>query len=442
MKAKLFAIATSALALTACAELNSIHRVSTVPGSEPPPRVITVDAKQRHLIFNPEAATVAGGQTKWRVCAEAAPDVFSAFASSLGGSLGVEEKSARAQFSSAIAESAATIERTQTINLIRESFYRSCERYLSGAVDRTQFIVQSSRDHRAMVSILAIEQLTRTVRPTATIISGPATSSAIRDGEAAAKLVEQFRKDAETSASALATAKAALATANGVQNCIDNEEPPTGTDDAANTARTNYSTCMVAKTTSATRSAENKVAQDRLDQALKLAADTVTTLNASSQTGTNSSGLGGTAADSTSIAAVAKVVETITLRSGVNESLMFCIGYLTAADIPNKSVLVTESCLNILEQQAALDRTMLRGSFTDDVPGKILSDYLDRPEANSERTRRRSILISAARETGLPTDPIDLIGLLATGTADQKQRLLDAARALEADPQGKQDLTK
>ncbi len=58
-------------------------------------------------------ATATG---KWRVCAEAAPDVFSALSTSAGADLGFGQSGgqteAKAKAAIAIAEAAGTIERT------------------------------------------------------------------------------------------------------------------------------------------------------------------------------------------------------------------------------------------------------------------------------------------------------------------------------------------
>lgn len=174
--------ATLILTLSGCANWNGIYRTKTV-ATPNGPRVITIDAKQREVIMVPEptANDRANPQNArgWRICAEASPDVFSALAASASGALkaDIAGKSGELSAALAVAETAATIERTQTINLLRESFYRTCERYLSGAITKESFIVQSGRDARAMVAVLAIEQLTGAVKRPATIISGPATSA-------------------------------------------------------------------------------------------------------------------------------------------------------------------------------------------------------------------------------------------------------------------------
>ena len=101
----------------------------------------------------------------------------------------------------AIAQSGATIERTQTVNLLRESLYRTCERYLSGAISKPTLIVQAARDQRAMVTVLAIEQLTRAIRPAATIISAGPTSATVPN-TALVELVADLRKEEKVAATA------------------------------------------------------------------------------------------------------------------------------------------------------------------------------------------------------------------------------------------------
>ena len=116
-----------ALLTTSCARMNSIHRTHTLAAEST--EVLTVDAKQRHLVTRLSNKHL-------RYCAEAAPDAFSAYAASLGADLALDGKSNNAKAALAAAETAATIERTQTVNVLRELMYRTCERYLSGALNR------------------------------------------------------------------------------------------------------------------------------------------------------------------------------------------------------------------------------------------------------------------------------------------------------------------
>ena len=107
-----------------------------------------------------------------------------------------------------IAQSAATAERTQTINLLRESMFRTCERYMNGAIDRTSFVVQAGRDWRAMIAILAIEQLTQVQRPLSTTISAAGTSATVIGGEDAQRELEAAQAQLATANDHLREARA------------------------------------------------------------------------------------------------------------------------------------------------------------------------------------------------------------------------------------------
>jgi hypothetical protein len=187
-------VAAIALLVGGCANWNTSYRIARVHGGAP--IIVTQDAKTRNTVMVPEPETRQesrrdrSGRTttvtttqaaRWRMCAEASPDVFSAMSASAAGEFGLDTDGTRTQAQAraaiALAEAAGTIERTQTINLLRESMYRTCERYLSGAISRPTFVVQAGRDWRAMIAILAIEQLTRAARPASTIISAGSTSA-------------------------------------------------------------------------------------------------------------------------------------------------------------------------------------------------------------------------------------------------------------------------
>ena len=176
----------SIVALTGCAAMDSVHWKFPGPGESD---VFTVDAKQRHLILSKDA------EDHIRVCAEAAPDAFSAFGNSFSfkGLFGATSNDVQA--ANAFATTAATIERTQTVNLLRESLYRTCERWLSGAIEKPEFMILAARDHRSMISVLAIEQLTGVVKPPATVISGPAVTAAASQSEELVELLGMYHEE-------------------------------------------------------------------------------------------------------------------------------------------------------------------------------------------------------------------------------------------------------
>ena len=168
------------LSATSCANFTSISRTKHTFGKG---QVHFTDAKQRAIIMQRFAEYPEDDKEHpywiYRYCSEPAPDVFSVLATSvaaeLSGTKTAEQKQLAAKMAIAMAESGATIERTQTINLLRLSMYSTCERYLNGALTQNEFVIQAARDQRAMVAILAIEQLTGTVRPPSTILNANAS---------------------------------------------------------------------------------------------------------------------------------------------------------------------------------------------------------------------------------------------------------------------------
>jgi hypothetical protein len=354
-------ILVSALVLLVggCASLNSIHRTS---GFDPKggADILTVDAKQRHVLITRE--TDSEKTNKFRICAEAAPDVFSAYASSLGLDVGIGATDRNAKVANSIAEAAATIERTQTVNLLRESMYRTCERYLSGALDADQFIIQAARDQRSMVAVLAIEQLTGVVRTKSTIISGPSTSASVIDGAQAAELIEQFRAEEVTAKANLVNAEKAHSSALKTGKCDTVAEKPAA--DAKDPTADEWTSCKAAETVVSQRKLELKGISTRLDNALALAAEFVSKSNASTAAGTNESGAGSPSRPGdAALIAVADAVEKIVSTPGINEPLMFCIAYMQRVKVLLNEQIV-RTCSVIISDQAEEDiakQQILRG---------------------------------------------------------------------------------
>ena len=169
----------STIFLSGCsANHYSIHRADHLDSDES--TIIAVDAKQRFLLSNVNTKTT--GEKIRRYCSEPSPDVFSTLsqAASGSGSFGQSADQSvnvalQAAFSSS--ETGATISRTQTVNMLKEMMYRTCERYLNGQIGDLEYPIIAARDQRIMASILAIEQLTGAVLPKPVVIAATGGAS-------------------------------------------------------------------------------------------------------------------------------------------------------------------------------------------------------------------------------------------------------------------------
>jgi hypothetical protein len=173
MKSKYIFTILSSLLLLSCAEANSIRRTFDTSGNSSQ----LIDAKQRSILISTQFRKNDNKMISQPiVCAEPSPDALSAIAASAGGSI-FTPSGFTAELAGAVSESASSIGlRTQTIQLLRDSFYRLCEGYLSGAIDQDEYLVLQRRYQANMIAILAIEQLTGAIRPPSIVLSSNANA--------------------------------------------------------------------------------------------------------------------------------------------------------------------------------------------------------------------------------------------------------------------------
>jgi hypothetical protein len=209
IRAVLAAVAGGLLISGCSANWHTVFRLKPLKSGEN--AVVAVDAKQRAILTAND-----------HFCSEPSPDVFSVIAQALtaGGSFSKSadpasvEAALNVAFSSA--EQGSTIPRTQTINMLRELMFRTCERYLNGGITSDELPIQAVRDQRLMVSILAIEQLTGAVVAKPVAIS--ATSTASLDSREALIRLDDARKELEAAISATAKANQDYETHDGDGN--------------------------------------------------------------------------------------------------------------------------------------------------------------------------------------------------------------------------------
>ena len=139
---------------------------------------VSMDAKQRVILTTHE-----GGKTRDRkiVCAEPSPDAISAMSASASGSGaiafpsllpggGTGSSTGSGGFAASSNEAAASLAmRTQTIQLLRDGYYRLCEAYMNGAIDQHQYNIVLVNIDRLMVTLLGVDGIagTRNVAPVA-----------------------------------------------------------------------------------------------------------------------------------------------------------------------------------------------------------------------------------------------------------------------------------
>lgn len=213
--------------LSGCASLKTYHNETKLGDTH---RSIAVDAKQRFIFTGPVTVGDDPGNlspdNKQIICAEPSPDVFSAFAASIEGSASSEAISAALK--GAFSENAATIGiRTQTIQLLRDSMYRICEGFLSGAIDKKQFHQLHQRFQRIMVTLVAIDQLTQAAQPPATAIS---TDAAITN----TMNLNELQKNYEVAGKALVNAENNVKALEADLDGVDCDTAPDGSEDKKN----------------------------------------------------------------------------------------------------------------------------------------------------------------------------------------------------------------
>lgn len=196
---KLYLVFISSCFLLASCANSSVYRKLNVDSGDG----ALIDIKQRAIFASKhKASKTINNKTitleKTIICAEPSPDSLSAYAAELAAEANVPEK-ASAQLTAAFQESASFVGlRTQSIQLLRDSLYRLCEGYMSGALDKSEYDILMRRYQKYMVALLAIEQLTGTVRAPSVTINTKGSASAARSLTALRDQIKAIDSDIET----------------------------------------------------------------------------------------------------------------------------------------------------------------------------------------------------------------------------------------------------
>jgi outer membrane protein OmpA-like peptidoglycan-associated protein len=228
-------LATAALTLSACANLNSVqYRYDNEHSS-----TVLLDAKER-------AINVYHNNNGDQVCSEQAPDAFAVLATSLAASGQLSEptgKSIGLNGSFSQSESGASLAfRTQLTQTEAQILYQLCALAANGKISEVEVATELRRLQHSLVALLAVEQLTGVAKPTVVAI-GAGTSGSVGDQLAAAqKQLDDANKTAASAKSALDDATKKVAddkqAVGKAQTTVNNDADAITKDKSALTAAT------------------------------------------------------------------------------------------------------------------------------------------------------------------------------------------------------------
>jgi hypothetical protein len=117
---------------------------------------VVMDAKQRAIVVK---KWEGGSIRKSFACAEPSPDALASFAASIAAEVQKPEVIEGA-IKAAFGDSASSLGgRTATIQLFRDALFRACEALMNNAIEETEYLLLAQKYQDAMVTLLAIEQL-------------------------------------------------------------------------------------------------------------------------------------------------------------------------------------------------------------------------------------------------------------------------------------------
>jgi hypothetical protein len=335
------------LALQGCAGLTTYNSERVY--SSRSAAITFVDAKQRAII----TSTPEEGKPT-RVCAEPSPDALSTIAASQGVNL--TKSGMTLGEAASLTEGAASIGlRTQSIQLMRDAMFRICEGYVSGALDQAAYETLYRRLQSSMVAILAIEQLTGTIKAQQVVLGGSAgTGNAQIVADLTAKsqqamtVMRQAEAEADAAHAELTKRQATLAAATAILKAATDAKKDASEIATDKSAVDTATTAVTDQTT--TSSDKDKAKAD--DEAAYKALDAARAASLTGSSSTTVTGSFGANASSTqTVTAVSTSVENIvTSTLGLNFTHELCTTVLEGAASKKFAPEVVSSCLKFLDE--------------------------------------------------------------------------------------------
>jgi hypothetical protein len=216
----------AAIAFVAAGCGSTIH----IPSDIGRVHTLSVDAKQR-LVFVGKRAADSIEPRKRVLCTEPMPDALVAKAAVIAAGGNFQQPggpTVAAQLAAGQSESAGAIGyNDHTIQMLRDGYYRLCEAYMNGAIDKYQYSAMIRNADTFMVVISALQVLgSNQPRSPVALTGGPVNASINKDGTGAA--------GGNSKESAVVDGKLALAAATAADaNGTNNPAAPSGAAEAA-----------------------------------------------------------------------------------------------------------------------------------------------------------------------------------------------------------------
>jgi hypothetical protein len=189
------------LALAACSPNGgTIYRKDSFG----PYNVLSLDARQRLVIQGYKVDK--HGVERPVICSEPSPDAIAAQAANLAAGVNAtlpNSVQGNAQLAAGYSEAVASIAmRTQSIQVLRDGYYRLCEAYLNDVIGKQDYVNVVKFIDEFIATVVAIEALGGTVvaAPISVSVDGRATVK--KDGEAETENGETIKNDIDVTTNA------------------------------------------------------------------------------------------------------------------------------------------------------------------------------------------------------------------------------------------------
>ena len=199
------------IGLTACANMNTISRTTSLETGTNQGKAVHLDIQQRLMIINEFG----------HYCSEPSPDALAAYAAAIGIGASTPTSGAASAAGSGQSSAASVGLRTQSITLMRDALFRMCEAYANGAVGPAQVATLLGRSQDLTAVVLAVEQLTGAVSANQAALTGTTAAESSASVVANQQLLETAIADEQRKQQRLEEAQADLTGAKAERDAAE-----------------------------------------------------------------------------------------------------------------------------------------------------------------------------------------------------------------------------